>query len=66
MTNDRSPGIQDYLKLLERAPETFRRSWDAVAIYDLEGHVVAGNAMARAIVGEENAASLPGSISPPI
>jgi diguanylate cyclase (GGDEF)-like protein/PAS domain S-box-containing protein len=52
--------IHDYLKLLDRAPETFRRSWDAVAIYDLEGRVMAGNAVARAIIGSERAATMQG------
>jgi diguanylate cyclase (GGDEF)-like protein/PAS domain S-box-containing protein len=52
--------IHDYLKLLERAPETFRRSWDAIAIYDLEGRVVAGNAVARAMIGSDRASSMLG------
>jgi diguanylate cyclase (GGDEF)-like protein/PAS domain S-box-containing protein len=39
----------------------FRRAWDAIAIYDLEGHLVAGNAVARALVGETLADTLRGT-----
>ena len=60
MTKERLPDIHDYLTLLERAPETFKRSWDAIAIYDLHGRVMLGNAAARAIVGSNMAAALPG------
>ncbi len=57
---DAAPDIHDYLRLLERAPEPFRRSWDAIVIYDLEGRVVHGNAVARAMVGPGLAAALRG------
>jgi len=60
MSNELSADIHDYLKILDRVPETFRRSWDAIAIYDLEGRVMVGNAPARAMIGSERAASLQG------
>jgi diguanylate cyclase (GGDEF)-like protein/PAS domain S-box-containing protein len=52
--------LQDYLDLLDRVPDVFRRSWDAIAIYDLEGRLVAGNAAARDLVGGQLASSLRG------
>jgi diguanylate cyclase (GGDEF)-like protein/PAS domain S-box-containing protein len=58
--SDAYADIHDYLRLLERVPETFRRSWDAIAIYDLEGRVLLGNAVARALVGSDRAADLQG------
>jgi diguanylate cyclase (GGDEF)-like protein/PAS domain S-box-containing protein len=61
MADDVQADISDYLKSLERAPEIFRRSWDAIAIYDLEGRVRRGNAAARAMVGATRAAGLQGS-----
>ena len=60
MTDDAHADIHDYLRLLERVPETFRRSWDAIAIYDLEGRVMLGNAVARTLVGSDRAAGLQG------
>jgi diguanylate cyclase (GGDEF)-like protein/PAS domain S-box-containing protein len=60
MTKERRPDIHAYLALLERVPETFKRSWDAIAVYDLEGHVMRGNAAARAIVGPGLASELQG------
>ena len=54
------PILRDYLALLERVPDVFRRSWDAIAIYDLEGRLVAGNAAARNLLGDSFAASLRG------
>jgi diguanylate cyclase (GGDEF)-like protein/PAS domain S-box-containing protein len=60
MTKERRPDIHAYLALLERVPETFKRSWDAIAIYDLDGRVMRGNAAAREIVGQALAAELPG------
>jgi diguanylate cyclase (GGDEF)-like protein/PAS domain S-box-containing protein len=60
MSDNVPADIHDYLKLLERVPESFRRSWDAIAIYDLEGRVMAGNAVARAIIGTDRAASMQG------
>ena len=60
MTNDPDADIHAYLRLLDRVPETFRRSWDAIAIYDLEGRVMLGNAVARAMIGSERAATLQG------
>ena len=60
MSDNVPADIHDYLKLLERVPEAFRRSWDAVAIYDLEGRVVAGNRAARAMIGSERATDLLG------
>ena len=58
MKNDPRGDIHAYLKMLERVPEMFRRSWDAIAIYDLEGRIVLGNAAARALIGTERAAML--------
>ncbi len=58
--SDNPADIRDYLKLLERVPETFRRSSDAIAIYDLEGRVMAGNAVAQAMLGTERAADMLG------
>ena len=60
MTDEAPADIHDYLRLLERAPEIFRRSWDAIVIYDLEGRVMLGNAAARAMVGPDLAAALQG------
>jgi diguanylate cyclase (GGDEF)-like protein/PAS domain S-box-containing protein len=60
MKNDPPADIHAYLKMLERVPEIFRRSWDAIAIYDLEGRIVLGNAAARALVGSERAAQAQG------
>lgn len=60
MKNDPPGDIHAYLKMLERVPEIFRRSWDAIAIYDLEGRIVLGNAAARAMIGSERAAALQG------
>jgi diguanylate cyclase (GGDEF)-like protein/PAS domain S-box-containing protein len=51
MTKSRRRDIHAYLALLDRVPETFKRSWDAIAIYDLEGRIMLGNAPARALVG---------------
>jgi len=61
MTEDVRADIDHYLRALDNAPEVFRRSWDAVAIYDLEGRVLRGNAAARSIVGAGRAAELQGS-----
>ena len=58
MADDVPADIYDYLRSLERAPEIFRRSWDAIAIYDLEGRVRRGNAAARALAGATRAARL--------
>jgi diguanylate cyclase (GGDEF)-like protein/PAS domain S-box-containing protein len=55
MKNDPPADIHAYLKTLERVPEVFQRSWDAIAIYDLEGRILLGNAAARALVGGERA-----------
>jgi diguanylate cyclase (GGDEF)-like protein/PAS domain S-box-containing protein len=60
MSDNVPADIHDYLKLLERVPETFRRSWDAISIYDLEGRIMAGNAVARAIIGNDRAATMLG------
>ncbi len=60
MANDATEDIYDYLRLLERAPEAFRRSWDAIVVYDLEGRIVLGNAVARAMVGSGRASELQG------
>lgn len=60
MTNDSDADIHAYLRLLDRVPETFRRSWDAIAIYDLEGRVMLRNAVARAMIGSERSATLQG------
>jgi diguanylate cyclase (GGDEF)-like protein/PAS domain S-box-containing protein len=60
MTNAHTTDIHDYLKSLDTVPEIFRNSWDAIAVYDLEGRFVAGNGVARALVGEELAATLAG------
>ena len=60
MSNDHSPDIYDYLKWLERSPEILKRALEAIAIYDLEGRVVYGNAAARQLVGAEFAALLQG------
>ena len=60
MKNDPQGDIHAYLKMLERVPEMFRQSWDAIAVYDLEGRVVLGNAAARTMVGSERAAMLQG------
>lgn len=60
MTNDPDADIHAYLRSLDLVPETFRRSWDAIAIYDLEGRVMLGNAVARAMIGSERAATLQG------
>jgi diguanylate cyclase (GGDEF)-like protein/PAS domain S-box-containing protein len=60
MTNDHSPDIYDYLKWLERSPGILKRALEAIAIYDLEGRVVYGNAAARQLIGEEFAALLQG------
>ena len=49
----RRPALREYLALLNQVPETFRRSWDAIAIYDLDGTLVAGNRAALDLVGEE-------------
>lgn len=60
INNDHRPALRDYLKILERVPETFRRSWDAIAIYDLDGRLVIGNAAARNLVGAESGPTLVG------
>ncbi|HEV8021506.1 MAG TPA: diguanylate cyclase [Candidatus Lustribacter sp.] len=60
MADNASADIHDYLKLLDRVPETFRRSWDAIAIYDIEGRVIVGNAVARAMIGTDRALALRG------
>src|SRR5271155_4123395 len=60
MSNELPADIHDYLKILDRVRETYRRSWDAIAIYDLEGRVMVGNVVARAMIGAERAASLQG------
>lgn len=56
-----SADLRRYLELLDRAPEVFRRAWDAIAIYDLGGRLVAGNAAARALVGDRLADDLDGA-----
>lgn len=60
MADNPPADINDYLKLLDRVPETFRRSWDAIAIYDIEGRVIVGNAVARAMIGTDRALTLRG------
>lgn len=55
-----TPGLRAYLALLDRVPEVFRRAWDAIAIYDLDGRIVAGNAAARRLIGAEFADGLIG------
>ena len=60
MADNASADIHDYLKLLDRVPETFRRSWDAIAIYDIEGRVIVGNAAARSMIGTDRALTLRG------
>jgi diguanylate cyclase (GGDEF)-like protein/PAS domain S-box-containing protein len=60
MVDQRRPALRDYLTLLERVPETFSRAWDAIAIYDLEGRLIAGNPAAHALVGEDFAVALRG------
>jgi diguanylate cyclase (GGDEF)-like protein/PAS domain S-box-containing protein len=60
MKNDPPGDIRTYLKMLERVPEIFRRSLDAIAIYDLEGRILLGNPAARAMIGSERAATLQG------
>jgi len=60
MVDQRRPALRDYLTLLERVSETFSRAWDAIAIYDLEGRLVAGNPAAHALVGEDFAVALRG------
>jgi len=71
MVETRRPALRDYLALLERVPEAFRRSWDAIAIYDLEGRLMAGNAAAHALVGDPLAVALRGEhftthLDPPV
>ena len=61
MRPDISAELREYLALLDRVPEVFRRAWDAIAIYDLEGRVVAANAPARALIGDAFAHSLAGA-----
>ena len=56
----RRPALREYLTLLDQVPETFRRSWDAIAIYDLDGRLVAGNRAAIDLVGEEFAHEIQG------
>jgi diguanylate cyclase (GGDEF)-like protein/PAS domain S-box-containing protein len=56
----RRPALREYLALLNQVPETFRRSWDAIAIYDLDGTLVAGNRAALDLVGEEFARGIEG------
>jgi diguanylate cyclase (GGDEF)-like protein/PAS domain S-box-containing protein len=60
MVDRRRPALRDYLTLLERVPETFSPAWDAIAIYDLEGRLVAGNPAAHALVGEDFAVAFRG------
>jgi len=52
--------LREYLAILDRVPEVFRRAWDAIAIYDLEGRVVAANASARNLIGAEFAERIAG------
>lgn len=52
--------LREYLKQLEGIPELFRRSPEAIAIYDLDGRLIVGNAAARSLVGDELAGSLAG------
>lgn len=54
MTN-RLPDIDDYLTWLERAPEAVKHAFDGIAIYDLAGRVVYGNASARTLIGAQYA-----------
>jgi diguanylate cyclase (GGDEF)-like protein/PAS domain S-box-containing protein len=61
MHHDLPAELRTYLELLDRVPEVFRRAWDAIAIYDLEGRLVAGNAAARALVGDRLADDLGGA-----
>jgi diguanylate cyclase (GGDEF)-like protein/PAS domain S-box-containing protein len=50
--------LREYLAILDRVPEVFRRAWDAIAVYDLEGRVVAANASAVHLIGAEFAQSI--------
>ena len=56
--SDVSADLRAYLELLERVPDVYRRAWDAIAIYDLEGRVVGGNNAARRLIGDAFAVSL--------
>jgi hypothetical protein len=49
MKNDPVPDIYDYLTWLEQSPETITHALDAIAVYDLDGHVVYGNTAARVL-----------------
>jgi diguanylate cyclase (GGDEF)-like protein/PAS domain S-box-containing protein len=61
MKTSLSAALRTYLSHLEAAPEVFRRAWDAIAIYDLDGRLVVGNSAARKLVGDELAQSLAGA-----
>jgi diguanylate cyclase (GGDEF)-like protein/PAS domain S-box-containing protein len=60
MIRAQRPALREYLALLDRVPEVFRRSWDAIAIYDIEGRLMAGNAAARKLIGQELATTVQG------
>lgn len=60
MQPDIPADLREYLAILDRVPEVFRRAWDAIAIYDLEGRVVAANASALNLIGVDFANSIAG------
>lgn len=58
--NAPQPTLEAYLRMLDRVPELFKSSWDAIGIYDVQGNLVAGNAVARKLVGRHLANKLAG------
>ncbi len=60
MQPDVPADLREYLAILDRAPEVFRRAWDAIAIYDLEGRVVSANASALNLIGADFAQRIAG------
>jgi len=47
-------GLSALVQLLERMPELYADSWDAIVLYRLDGTIVAGNKRARSLVRDSD------------
>jgi diguanylate cyclase (GGDEF)-like protein/PAS domain S-box-containing protein len=50
------PEVETLTELLDRIPDLFRQTWDAAALYGLDGTMLKGNRVASSLVGGANLA----------
>jgi diguanylate cyclase (GGDEF)-like protein/PAS domain S-box-containing protein len=51
-TDPDESGLASLVELIRRIPDLYFQSWDAIAIYRLDGTLVSGNKIARALSGD--------------